>query len=668
MTFPYPPARRDDVSEVIHGVAVADPYRWLEDPDDPATSAFIAAQNALAAEHFTGLSEIANLREPIAALWSVERTEAPATRAGTTVWPHNPGGLDQPQFFVRTTGNEVRLLLDPNELSADGAVAVLDWALSPNGEVLAYSMSEAGSDWQTIHLRDTARLADLAEVIEGVKFPGIAWTDTGFYYSGYPTADRTTIAVPDFHTVFFHELGTSQSDDVLVFRGDDPEPLHRLTPDGASGALIVEEYRGTSLANGLWFRAADAESFVRLAAPGVARHEFLYARDDGLVVFTDRDAPNGRVAVIPFDDTAALLTLVPERATPVESVTVAADSLFVVRLVEGSHVVERHELDGTPAGTLDLPGPGAIVTLSGTRTEPDVYAGFVSFSRPQSVIHWTETATTLFAGAEQVVSDLMVERHRTTSTDGVQVGMFVIRRTDTELPAPTELYGYGGFNINMVPTFNPGRLAFVEAGGVSVIANLRGGSEHGERWHEQGMLGNKQQVFDDFISCAEHLIAEGVTTPSILGIHGRSNGGLLTAATMLQRPDLFGAVLSVVPVTDMLRYQRFTAGRHWTPEFGDAAWGPEALAWLLAYSPLHNVEPGTGYPPTLITTAESDDRVVPMHALKFAATMQHAAGGASDQPILLHVETRAGHGMGKPTSKLIDEYATLYGFLLHHLQ
>ena len=344
-----------------------------------------------------------------------------------------------------------------------------------------------------------------------------------------------------------------------------------------------------------------------------------------------------------------------------------AGQLLVLRLEDASHTVSRHDLDGEPLGQLPLPGLGSVVELSGRFEDSELYLGYQSFLDPPMVLRWHEgEISALHEPQTPPGLEMVVERRHVTSTDGETVGMFVIRAADAELPGPVELYGYGGFAINMTPLYSPARLAFLEAGGIVAVANLRGGTEQGEQWHEQGMLGNKQQVFDDFIACGEQLVADGIATTDSLGIRGGSNGGLLTAAVMLQRPDLFGAVISQVPVTDMLRYQHFTAGRYWTVEYGDAA-NPDAFDWLIDYSPLHNVGDASTYPALLIATAESDDRVVPMHAHKFAAAVQHGAGGRSDQPLLLRVETRAGHGLGKPTSKQIEEMADIYSFLLHHL-
>jgi prolyl oligopeptidase len=382
------------------------------------------------------------------------------------------------------------------------------------------------------------------------------------------------------------------------------------------------------------------------------------------------DAPHGRVVAIPVDNLQTRLEVVPEGPMPIELAVAAAERLILVAIDEASHRLRIFHLDGNPDGEIPLPGPGTVAEMSGTLDDPVVFVGFQSFLHPPTALRWEAGETTAFAGAPPRLDPnrVIVERRSAVSTDGTGVGMFIIRLDDTPLPAPTELYGYGGFTLSTTPTYDPARLAWLEAGGVVAVANLRGGAEKGEEWHRQGMLANKQQVFDDFIACGEHLIETGITTRERLGIRGRSNGGLLTAAVLVQRPDLFGAVVCQVPVTDMYRYQHFTAGRYWTVEYGDAAKDADAFDWLSKYSPLHNIGDAAQYPPLLIMTAETDDRVVPMHSLKFAAALQHAAGGQSPNPLLVRVETRAGHGMGKPVSKLIDETADTFGFLLHHLQ
>ncbi len=675
MRFQYPAAARGPARDDYHGHAVADPYRWLEDPDSAVTRAFVAAQQSLTRRYLDGLPEVADLRRRLPRLWDVARTGTPQRRSGVTVWPHNDGLANQPVFWVQRADQAPRVLLDPNELSNDGTVSVMTWSLSPDGALMAYSLSDAGSDWQRIRIRSTADGIDLPDEIAPVKFTPIAWYEDGFYYSRFADADPESVGVPRYHAVWHHRVGAPAGRDAMVFRGQDPDPLHIPLVDTDGGVLIVEELIGTSVANGLWYRPLDGDGdgdgdgdFRQVVQPGIGRHEFLFADGRGLIVLTDVGAPLGRIVRLPYAAPTEPEILIAEGSEPLQFATVAAGRLALVRLVEAAHRIDLHALDGTLEGSISLDGPVTVEQLSGTRTEPDLFAGVTGFDRPPGVIRWSGGRAETFAAAGPPLDDLVVERLHAVSTDGAEVGMFLLRGPHTSFPAPTELYGYGGFNISLTPSFNPGRLGFVAAGGGAVIANLRGGSEKGEAWHEQGMLARKQQVFDDFVTCAGHLIDQGVTTAAQLGIHGRSNGGLLTAAVMLQRPDLFGAVVAGVPVTDMLRYQEFTAGKYWTVEFGDGGEDPEAFAWLMAYSPLHNVREDVTYPPTLITTAESDDRVVPMHALKFAAALQHAAGGASDHPLLVRIEERAGHGMGKPTAKLIEEAADVYGFLLHHLR
>ncbi len=671
MPFTYPPARRADVVDDFGDTPIADPYRWLEDPHDPETQAFVRAQNAVTLPHLASLPDVARLRARIAELWDVPRTGAPTERAGVAVWSHNDGLADQPVLAVSVDGGEPRVLLDPNALSDDGAVAVPVWSLSPDGAHVVYTTSEAGSDRQVAHVVITATGEHLDDELHHLRFTSFAWHGDGFFYSRFPEVPEGDVGLFTDMSVRFHRLGTDQADDDLVFANpDEPELGYDAAVSHDGAWLVLTEWSGTSHKTGLLYAPLGADGpgdVVRVASTGEALYGFVAVHDDGLLVETDLDAPNHRIVHIPFDAPGERRTVVPE-GDPMEVAVARAGEILAVTLEDAAHVVRRHALDGTPLGTIPLPGPGTVAEVTGRLDDPVVHLGYQSFLHPPTALRWEDGETEVFAGAAPPLdpADVLVERRHAASTDGAEVGMFVLRHRDAAVPAPTELYGYGGFNINLTPMFNPARLAWLEAGGVVASANLRGGSEHGETWHEQGMLGAKQQVFDDFIACGEALVADGITTPDRLGIRGGSNGGLLVTAVMLQRPELFGAVVAQVPVTDMLRYQHFTAGRYWTVEYGDAA-EPEAFAWLIAYSPLHNVRPGVEYPPTLVLTAETDDRVVPMHSLKFAATLQHAAGGTSERPLLVRVETRAGHGLGKPTSKLIDEAADVYGFLAHHL-
>ena len=672
MPFTYPRARRADVIDDYHGTPVADPYRWTEDPDDPETQEFVRAQNDVTMPYLASLPEVGRLRQRMAELWDTPRTGAPRIRGDVAVWQHNDGLLDQPVFYVSRDGSEPEILIDPNHMSEDGAVAITAWSLSPDGSLLAYTTAEAGSDQQMARVLDTITGDHLVDELHELRFTGLSWWNDGFFYSRFPGMKPGMTGLFKNMSVFYHQIGTHQDADQLIFQNPDNPDLGYLA--GVSDDdryLVVTEFDGTSHENGLLFAPlADLDAgLTRIVSTGVASHNFLANHDGRFLVHTNLDAPNSGVAATPLDDLERRFEVIPETDRAVEIAGAAADRLVLVTLVEAAHRLELFTLDGEPAGEIDLPEPGTVAELTGRLDQSAIHVGFQSFLHPPSVIRWENGSSEPFAEAHHAVEadDFIVERRHAVSTDGARVGMFVIRHKDTSLPAPTEMYGYGGYNINLTPMYTPARLAWMEAGGVVVSTNLRGGSEHGEEWHRQGMLANKQQVFDDFIACGEYLVEEGITTPTQLGIRGGSNGGLLTAAVMLQRPDLFGAVLSQVPVTDMYRYQHFTAGRYWTVEYGDAGEDPAAFEYLSAYSPLHNVTPGAEYPPLLVLTAETDDRVVPMHSHKFVAELQHASGGSSENPLLERVETRAGHGLGKPTTKVIDEAADMYGFLLHHL-
>lgn len=680
MPFTYPETRRSDVQDDYHGTVVADPYRWLEDPESEETKAFVVAQNEVTMPHLRNLPNRQALEDRMTELWDTPRTSPPTVKSGVSVWTHNNGLQDQPVYFVGREGEEgQRVLLDPNELSEDGAVAVVMSSLSPDGTLFAYTVSEAGSDRQQLRIRRTATGDELADRLDHLRFTSVAWFEDGFFYTRWPVTDPDSTDPVRDPSVHYHRIGETQASDPLIFHNDDdPEPSYAPEVTQDDRYLVLSEYLGTSHKTGLLYLDLetidldDADAgppvWTRLVDLGEALHSVLLHADGGLIAHTDRDAPNGAIVHIPFDRSQPTTTVIAEAEGAIEGAVAVAGELLVLRLVDASHVLERYSPSGDPLGSVELPGLGSVVGLSGRFGDSDVYIGYQSFLEAPMVLRWVAGETAVHSETETAIdlSNMIVERRNAISTDGEPVGMFVIRRADAALPGPVELYGYGGFSINMTPVYSPARLAFIEAGGIVVVANLRGGVERGERWHEQGMLANKQQVFDDFIACAEQLIADGITTTGQLGIRGGSNGGLLTAATMIQRPDLFGAVISQVPVTDMLRYQHFTAGRFWTVEYGDAA-DAEAFNWLMEYSPLHNVGDASTYPPLLIATAESDDRVVPMHSHKFAAVVQEAAGGRSERPLLLRVETRAGHGLGKPTAKVIEESADIYAFLLHHL-
>ncbi|HIP73767.1 MAG TPA: S9 family peptidase [Anaerolineae bacterium] len=674
-SFTYPVTRQDDVVDDYHGTAVLDPYRWLEDPDSAETCAWVDAQNELTRHFINQLPIRPQLEERLTALWDYPKYSPPVQRNGRFFFQKNDGLQNQAVLYWQDgLDAEPRVLLDPNTLSEDGTIALMNQSYSDDGRLLAYSLSESGSDWQTIHIRDVDSGQDLSDEIHWVKFTAAAWLPgkTGFYYSRYPSPEEMPDAPPSTHNrVYFHRLGAPQAEDTLVYARPDAPNLGfapEITDDGRY--LILHVWDGTDTRNRIYYRPLDSDGeFIRLIDVMEAKYNFL-GNDGPLFYFeTDLDAENGRIIAIPTDqpDRANWQEVVPQSDDVIESSRMVNNQFVVMRLHHASHRLHLYDLDGTPAGEIALPALGSVMALTGKRRHSQMFLQFMSFLYPPAIFRY-DFANGALTPLYQPQVDFDPDEYETTqvfypSKDGTRVPMFLTYKKGLALDGnnPTLLYGYGGFNINLPPQFAPTRIAWLEMGGVYAQANLRGGTEYGEAWHQAGMLENKQNVFDDFIAAAEWLIANGYTRTDRLAIEGRSNGGLLVAACMTQRPDLFGAVHCGVPVIDMLRYHKFSAGRYWTPEYGNATEDPEHFRFLLAYSPLHNVRPAVTYPATLITTADTDDRVVPLHARKFTAVLQ--ANDFSQNPILLRVETKAGHGMGKPTGKLIAEASDVYSFL-----
>ena len=717
--WPYPPARRSDTVDVYHGTAVPDPYRWLEDDADPDTRAWLAAQETLASAYLRRLPARARFHERLTELWDHARHGAPERRADLLVFQHNDGLQAQPILYRQRDGAAAEVLLDPNRLSDDGTTALVTTSLSRDGELLAYSLSEAGSDWQRVHALRTRSGEPLGDELHWCKFTGLAWDDAGdgFYYARYPAPGELPDAPPSTHQrVYYHRVGTPQGDDVLVYaRPDAPGLGFHPTVSVDGRYLFLHAWDGTDRRNRVYYfdRRGDGE-VVRLLDAHDAHYEVLGNDGPVLYLLTDQSAPNGRIVAIDLARPAPQhwRELVPEGDDAIAGARMVADRFVVLYLHHAQHRVALFERDGRAAGAVPLPGVGTVTELTGQRDDREAFLTFQSFLQPPMVVRVEVAAggngvapcdrapspggraeasddrseappaapvqsprqdapaglgapTHVFHQARVRFDPSRFETQQVfvASHDGVRLPVFLTHLSGVDLVAghPTLLYGYGGFNVAMTPTFTPSRVAWLERGGVHAQAVLRGGSEYGERWHEGGMLERKQQVFDDFVAVAEWLIEAGYTRPERLAIEGRSNGGLLVAACLTQRPDLFGAVHCGVPVIDMLRYHRFTAGRYWIPEYGNAEADPGQFRTLLAYSPLHNLRPGSRYPPTLVTTADTDDRVVPLHARKFIAALQAADRGAGPQ--LLRVERAAGHGFGKPTRKLIDETSDVLAFL-----
>jgi len=670
--------RQVEVVDEYHGVTVADPYRWLEDVDAPDTREWVQAQNVETFAYLERISVREPIRERLTRLWNYERYTTPFKEGGRYFFFRNDGLQNQNVLHTMPALDaEPRVLLDPNTLSPDGTVALLSLAVSDDGRRLAYSLSNAGSDWQTWHVRDVETGQDLPDELVWSKFSGAAWTldNSGFYYCRYPEPEDEATGANYFQKLYYHRLGAPQADDTLVYeRPDEKEwgfgPL--VTEDGRYLILVV--WKGTEEKNQVFYRDLQSpESPIVELITGWDADYTPVGTDGTLWWFrTDLDAPLGRVIQVDISrpEREHWREVIPEAGEKLESVSLVGDRLICVYLKDAHSVVKVFSRDGVHERDVDLPGIGTVAGFGGKRTDTETFYFFTGFTSPGSSYRYdvaTGQSTLLYRPQVDFDPDAY-ETNQVfyTSKDGTRVPMFLVHKKGLPLDGqnPTYLYGYGGFNISITPAFNPSNILWLELGGVFAVANLRGGGEYGETWHQAGMKLNKQNVFDDFIAAAEWLIANGYTSPSRLAIGGRSNGGLLVGAAMTQRPELFGATLPGVGVMDMLRFHRFTIGWAWVSDYGCAD-DPEEFKALYAYSPLHNIRPGTRYPATLVITSDHDDRVVPGHSFKFAAALQSAQGG--ETPVLIRIQTAAGHGALTPVTKQIEEQADSWTFLVKNL-
>ncbi len=676
----YPEAPAEKTADTIAGVTVPDPYRWMEKVDSEPVRRWIEAENRLTDSYLASIPERSTLRARLEELWNFERYSTPFKAGRHYFWFHNTGLQPQSVLFTaESPADPGRVLIDPNTLSKDGTVAISGLAPSWSGELLAYSTSEAGSDWQTWHVRRVADAKDLPDVIRWSKFSGAAWApdDSGFYYTRYdePPKGQELKQTTKFQKVFFHRLGTPQSEDRLVHE-DREHADWGFSPIVTEDRhwLVIHVSHGTESKNLLLVLDLKHPSEPARPLTPAFEAEYSYVGNDGTVFYLQSNQPDrGRIVAIDLKhpEPRDWREIVPQGRDVLRSASLFGSTLVCSYLADATGKVRLYGLDGKALGEVPLPGPGSVRGFSGRRTDTETFYSFTSFSRPSTIYRLEIPAakSILFRQPKLAFdpSGYVTEQIFYTSKDGTRIPMFISHRKDLDRsagPAPTLLYGYGGFDISLTPFFSVPNLVWMERGGILAIPNLRGGGEYGESWHRAGMLENKQNVFDDFIAAAEWLIASGTTSTERLAISGASNGGLLVGAVMDQRPDLFAAALPAVGVMDMLRYPEFTIGWAWIPEYGDPK-DPKMLRTLLAYSPYHNIVPGTCYPATLITTADHDDRVFPAHSFKFAARLQAAQG--CDRPILIRIETRAGHGAGKPVTKQIEEAADRLAFLLRNL-
>ncbi len=671
-----PVARRDSQIDVLHGVEVADPYRWLEDEQAAEVQAWTRAQDDATRAYLLGLPERSFFRRRLGQLLNVGGVSAPSEHGSRVFLTRHRPGQNQPTIQL-LSGRRERIVLDPNPLSQDGTVALDWWYPSRDGALLAYGLSSAGDEQSTLRVRDVVRRADLPDRIERARAASVAWlTDgSGFYYTAYPAPGTVPPGEEHYHRrVFLHRLGDAASLDRLIYAPERPEawPSVSLSPDGRYLLIVVSH--GWTSSDLLLLDHAEAAPTPRVVIVGQDADYDAEVVDGVLYVRTNEGAPNYRMFAAAADAPARAnwREIVPESDVARGGFAIAAGHLVLHELVNATSRLALHALDGRALGKVPLPGVGTVVGLSGEPHGGRLYFGFTSFDTPASAYAYSpgDQQATLLAAPRLpgwlASTRPKVEQVRYRSRDGTPVSMFVLSRPDTPRDGerPTLLTGYGGFNLSRTPSFAPGALAWIERGGVWALPNLRGGGEYGEAWHRDGMLGRKQNVFDDFIAAAEWLIAEGYTQPRRLAISGGSNGGLLVGAALTQRPDLFQAVACAVPLLDMLRYHRFRIARLWISEYGSAD-DPEQFAWLRAYSPYHRVSGDVAYPAVLLTTGEQDSRVDPMHARKMAAMLQ--AASTSGRPILLRVEQRAGHGAGKPLAKLVEEQADVLAFLSHEV-
>lgn len=680
----YPKTHRGEVVDDYGTTRVPDPYRWLEDLDSPDVAAWVAAQNAATFAHLAALPLRDHLNFRLTELWDYARTGLPVVENGRLFYARNTGLQRQAPIYSRTgIVDPPSMVLDPNALSPDGSVSVAQYAPSPDARLLAYAVAEGGADWETLHIRSIADGHDLPDSVSWVRFSDLSWThdSKGFFYSRYPEPPKNKVleAALSHHAVYYHRVGTPQDDDILIYqRQDHPAWIVNATVSDDGRYVFLRTYRGADNNNQLHYIDLGRASMPNVTAVIQPIVETLDAEftpignyQSRLYLRSDRDAPNRRVIAIDLEnrDPGGWKTVIPEQPHAIESAAVIGGRIVVHYLVDVQSRLKLFALDGHAEGDIALPGIGAISDLGGRADENDVWFSFSTPLSPATVYRYDLEAHVRmpFEPPDPPVDASRFETHAmfATSKDGTRVPFFLTSKTGITRDGtnPTMLYGYGGFSISVLPAYRSDVPAWLELGGVFVSVNLRGGAEYGEDWHKAGFLENKQNVFDDFIAVAEHLARENYTSPERLGIMGGSNGGLLVGAVMEQRPELFRVALPAVGVMDMLRYDRFTGGKLWATEYGSSS-DPRQFLFLIKYSPLHNIQPGTCYPATLVTTADHDDRVVPSHSFKFTAALQAAQG--CDRPVLIRVETQGSHAY-RPTDRLIAERADQWAFAAAHL-
>ena len=679
----YPAAERGGTVDLLHGTEVADPYRWME-TESPALAAWVTAENAVAEPYLNAIPAREALKKRLTELWNYEqygygwlddKARMPAKKGGRYFYVEKSGSQNQGILYWSASLDAApKALVDPNSLSADATASLADFSISPDGRYVAYAVSDGGTDWDTWHVREVETGRDLPDLISDTKFTGVSWVPdaSAFYYSRYPKGANGKGDDQQQVSVYRHVLGEAQADDELVYAAtDNPRhnPYGTVTDDGRWLVLVVT-YGFDSNAIHLRDLSKPDAPVVRLLDKWDGIYDFLGAMDGKLYFRTTQGAPLARVIAID-PESQAITEVVPQAKETLYQASLAGQHVIASYLVDARTRVAVYGKDGKRVRDLRLPGVGTAIGFPDAPTENETFFAYTDYLTPLALYRYDVANDAVTPFRKPTVAfdpaPYVTEQVFYTSKDGTRVPMFITRRKDAKLDGsnPTLLYGYGGFDVSLTPTYSAAFAAWLEQGGVYAVANLRGGGEYGADWHDAGTKTRKQNVFDDFIAAAEWLIAKGYTSPPKLAIHGRSNGGLLVGAVMAQRPELFGAALPGVGVLDMLRYHTASANAYaWSSDFGTVE-DPDQFKALAAYSPVHNLKSGRCYPPTLVTTADHDDRVVPWHSFKFAAALQHAQACAN--PVLIRIETRAGHGAGKPTWMLVEDWANQWAFLAKSL-
>ncbi|MGG0669717.1 prolyl oligopeptidase family serine peptidase [Lederbergia citrisecunda] len=668
--------RKEDVVENFHGTEIRDPYRWLENPEDLEVQQWVDVQNKQTQEFLATFPDREKVKGKLTEAWNFPKYTVPR-KEGDHFYFHKNDGLQNQAVFYRTKdldSGELEIVLDPNTMNEEGTAAITNLSFTNDGKRLAYGISLNGSDWQEIKVRNLETGKDEADLIRFCKFSGIAWNEegTGFYYNRFP--DPSTVSPEEqsfYNKVYWHEAGTSQEEDVLVYEdAENKEFSFNPIMSDDYRYLILNVWKGTENKSRIYYKdLEEGGEFVHLFDKGDGEYSFIGNEGRTFYFLTNVDAPREKIISVDLDKSSKedWIEIIPEKDDVLSFGKIINSRLVVCYLHNAHNELKIFGLDGKHEKDVELPGYISLTGLTGKKEESWMFIGYTSYLAPSAIAAY-DFGNGELTGMFQDEDKFSTEEFETSqifysSKDGTKIPMFLTHKKGLIKNGenPVLLYGYGGFNVSLTPSFSPAVRMWIEEGGVYVVANLRGGGEFGEEWYKAGTLERKQNVFDDFAAAGEWLIAEGYTKKEKLAIMGGSNGGLLVAASITQRPDLFGAAVCQVPVVDMLRYHKFTVGRYWVTDYGNAEKNADDFGFMIKYSPLHNVKEGVDYPATLITTADTDDRVVPAHAMKFAATLQTAYAG--EHPILLRVEKNAGHGLGKPTVKIIEEQTDVYSFL-----